>query len=451
MSRDFSQSTSAQAVQRVRALLADKQSISAELALRSLVQSDVGCVEAWLLLAELAEQRGDEERARECVAQASAKMPQSESLGLNIAHLQLRAGNLADGVDTLTNLLERWPNCFMAWFMLGDAFDLAGLQDLAVRARFQGLRRGQDAGFLMGMASTPAPLQPVIEQFIADINEQHNLIINDGIDRMRKLVGTAEMKRLEHVIAVYLGQRQDAPVNTHQAPKFLFFPGLPEGPYHDPYLHPWAGQLDDAFDDIRAEALSVLQQEDGLENFLSFKPGQSKVGYLGGAGRNPSWDAFFFYRHGEQYDTNHARCPKTSAVLRAVERCEVEGQAPEICFSVLQPGTHIMPHYGVTNTRLVMHLPLIVPSGCALNVFGGGEHVWRERELMMFDDTFQHEAWNHSEQTRVVLLMDCWNPHLSIAERVATRHLIELISSFENFPESALRQIVQQMRAQVLT
>lgn len=446
MSRNASLSTAA-ALQHARALLADKQVISAELALRSLVGHHADCVEAWLLLADLAERRGDEARARECVDQAGARTPQNEPLCLHIAQLQLRAGNLADGIDTLTALLERWPTSFMAWLMLGDAFELAGFQDLAVRARFQGVRRGQDAGFLMGMASTPAPLQPVIEQIIAEINEQHRLLISDGIERMRALVGTAEMKRVEHAVAAYLGQRQEAPTNAHQAPKFLFFPGLPEGPYHDPYLHSWAGLLDDAFDDIRSEALAVSQQADGLENFLAFKPGQSKAGYLGGAGSNPSWDAFFFYRHGGRYDANHARCPKTSAVLRSVELCEVEGQAPEICFSVLQPGTHILPHHGVTNTRLVMHLPLIVPSGCALNVFGGGEHVWRERELMMFDDTFQHEAWNHSQLPRVVLLMDCWNPHLSAAERVATRHLIELISAFENFQEGNLRQIARQMRA----
>lgn len=448
MSRNLLPGTPAEVLAYARTLLADSQVISAELALRPLVERHPDCIDAWLMLADIAEQRGDEARTRECIAQATAHAPQNESLGLHIAQLQLRAGNLLDAIDTLIGLIEGLPKSFMAWFMLGDAFALAGRAELALRARYQGLSRGQDAGFLMGMSSTPAPLQPVIKQLIAEINEQHSLLINDGLERMRNLVGPAEMKRVEHAIAVYMGQRQDAPTNANQAPKFLFFPGLPEGPYHDPYLHPWAARLDEAFGDIRAEAIDVLQQEDGLENFLSFKPGQSKAGYLGGEGRNPSWDAFFFYRHGELYDANHARCPKTSAALRGIELCEVAGQAPEICFSVLQPGTHIMPHHGVTNTRLVMHLPLIVPPSCALNVFGGGEHAWREGELMMFDDTFKHEAWNKSDQTRVILLMDCWNPYLTSAERVATRHLVELISDFENFPDTALRQIASQIRAQ---
>jgi aspartate beta-hydroxylase len=75
----------------------------------------------------------------------------------------------------------------------------------------------------------------------------------------------------------------------------------------------------------------------------------------------------------------------------------------------------------------VMHLPLSVPTDCALNVSGGGEHCWREGELVMFDDTYLHEAWNRSDSVRIVLLMDCWNPHLAVPERLALQLLLETI------------------------
>jgi aspartate beta-hydroxylase len=149
--------------------------------------------------------------------------------------------------------------------------------------------------------------------------------------------------------------------------------------------------------------------------------------YVGGEGKAPAWEALFFYRRGERYDNTHARCRNTSAVLESIDLCRVEGEAPEICFSVLAPGTSILPHYGVTNTRTVMHLPLLVPRNCALNLVGIGEHRWREGELMMFDDTYQHEAWNRSSSARIVLLMDCWNPHLTAIERLAVKQLIETI------------------------
>ena len=83
----------------------------------------------------------------------------------------------------------------------------------------------------------------------------------------------------------------------------------------------------------------------------------------------------------------------------------------------------------MTNTRLVTHLPLIVPPDCALRV-GGQTHVWQADHCVTFDDTFEHEAWNRSTQTRVVLILDSWNPDLSEAERAAVTDLVAVIGDF---------------------
>lgn len=434
------------ALARAHQHLAGKNALSAELELRAVVEQAPDCAEAWLLLSELAGARGDTARARECVDAAARHAPDVAAVALQRAQLQLGADEPREAADTLAALLARQPKQYVGWLLLGQAFEMAGRHDLALRAWSQGLRLGQAAGQLMGMASTPPAFRPVIQHIIEQVNTQLYAPVIAGFERMRAQFGAGELKRLEHALAVYLGARQDAPKNPHQKPKFLYFPGLPEGPYHDPFLHPWTDRLVDSFDAIRAEALAVLEADAGIEEFLQFAPGQSRAGYLGGAGGKPSWDAFFFYRHGVRYDDNHARCPVTSTLLENIELCEVAGQAPEVCFSVLQPGTDIMPHHGATNTRLVLHLPLLVPPGCALNVRGGGEHAWRERVPMMFDDTFEHEAWNRSDRPRVILLMDCWNPHLSAVERIATRHVVELISVAENFTAADLEGAAQALR-----
>jgi aspartate beta-hydroxylase len=75
-----------------------------------------------------------------------------------------------------------------------------------------------------------------------------------------------------------------------------------------------------------------------------------------------------------------------------------------------------------------MHLPLVVPPACALNLIDRGEHHWEEGRLVMFDDTYLHEAWNRSDRTRIILLMDCWNPHLNPVEKLALKELIEMIT-----------------------
>jgi aspartate beta-hydroxylase len=77
----------------------------------------------------------------------------------------------------------------------------------------------------------------------------------------------------------------------------------------------------------------------------------------------------------------------------------------------------------------VTHLPLIVPPDCAIRV-GGVEHVWQEGRCVTFDDTYEHEAWNRSEQTRVVLILDSWHPDLSEVERAAVTDLVEAIGDF---------------------
>ena len=100
-----------------------------------------------------------------------------------------------------------------------------------------------------------------------------------------------------------------------------------------------------------------------------------------------------------------------------------------MCFSLLTPGSHILPHHGVTNTRVVTHLALIVPEDCAL-VVAGEARAWQEGRCFSFDDTYEHEAWNRSGSLRVVLLMDAWNPYLSEAEREALTVLVGAIGDF---------------------
>ena len=92
-------------------------------------------------------------------------------------------------------------------------------------------------------------------------------------------------------------------------------------------------------------------------------------------------------------------------------------------FSLLAPHTHIPAHTGVANTRLVCHLPLIVPPGCRFRV-GESVREWREGEAFVFDDTIEHEAWNDSDKLRVVLILDLWPPALGEAERAAVSAVI---------------------------
>ena len=93
-------------------------------------------------------------------------------------------------------------------------------------------------------------------------------------------------------------------------------------------------------------------------------------------------------------------------------------------FSVLQPATRIPPHTGVSNTRLVVHLPLIIPPNCGFRV-GNETREWRPGTAWVFDDTIEHEAWNDSDRPRTILIFDIWSPFLSAAER----ELVSLVTA----------------------
>ena len=108
----------------------------------------------------------------------------------------------------------------------------------------------------------------------------------------------------------------------------------------------------------------------------------------------------------------------------------IAGHAPEVLFSVLAPQTHIKPHYGVTNTRVVTHLPLLIPQGDCKLVVGGVGHAWDPGRCVTFDDTFLHEAWNLTDHRRVVLILDTWNPDLAPEECIALKDLVERIGDF---------------------
>ena len=119
-------------------------------------------------------------------------------------------------------------------------------------------------------------------------------------------------------------------------------------------------------------------------------------------------------------DANLAACPRSAELLASLPLLDIAGKAPSVMFSVLAPRTRIPAHHGSSNVRVTVHLPLIVPPGCGFRV-GGETREWREGKAWAFDDTIEHEAWNDSDQPRIILILDAWNPYLTEAERAAVR------------------------------
>ena len=132
------------------------------------------------------------------------------------------------------------------------------------------------------------------------------------------------------------------------------------------------------------------------------------------------WSVYSLLNDGASIKEHLEKCPKTAAALAQLPLCDIPNYAPGAYFSVLKPRTRLPAHTGTTNSRSIVHLPLVIPEGCGFRV-GSQVRAWQRGKAWVFDDTVEHEAWNDSDQIRIVLIFDVWNPLLTAAERDLVR------------------------------
>lgn len=196
----------------------------------------------------------------------------------------------------------------------------------------------------------------------------------------------------------------------------IHYPFLPADEYFDREHFPWMAELEAKTDIIRAEFLAMIEKGRApVRPYVRQDAGtpQNKWTALDGS---LNWGAAFLWEYGVRNDVVCDACPQTVGALEALPRADIPGRSPSAFFSLLRPKSRIPAHTGVTNTRAIIHLPLIVPPGCFFRV-GGETRPWEEGVAFAFDDTIEHEAWNDSDHLRVVLIFDVWNPHLSLEEQ----------------------------------
>jgi aspartyl/asparaginyl beta-hydroxylase (cupin superfamily) len=174
----------------------------------------------------------------------------------------------------------------------------------------------------------------------------------------------------------------------------------------------------------------------GLEPYVAYPDGVP-LDQWRELNRSRRWSAYFLWNQGAAQPLHLAHCPRTAEAVKAAPQCDVTQHGPNVFFSILEPRTRIPPHTGVTNTRLTVHLPLIVPPGCGFRV-GGEMREWIPGRAWVFDDTIEHEAWNDSDAPRAILIFDVWNPYLSVAERDLVRAATEAIGSYYGAPPPGL-------------
>lgn len=367
-------------------------------------------------------QRGDHAEAAALIATARAAGGDKPHYAIAAANIHRAAGDTTAELQALEAALVLDPYHLAA--LLGKAFwfERAGLLKAAARLFTDSLE-----------VAPPEPLWP--DNLRAELAharlragqyaEAVETILHAAVGSTINRMGGTRGERWRETVSIMAGRTKPYFSNCNQ----LHVPRLPAIPFYDRQQFSWVDRLEDRTEAIAAELASVMVDDAGsFRPYIAYKPGEP-VAQWSQLNHSNRWSSYPFYAQGKPVEEHLARCPVTAEALAGVELADIEALCPNVMFSVLAPQTSIPPHYGETNARLVAHLPLVVPPGCSYQV--GYEHRhWRVGETLIFDDTLLHSAHNRSDQPRVVLIFDVWNPLLSLEERELVRTLTSSMAAF---------------------
>jgi aspartyl/asparaginyl beta-hydroxylase (cupin superfamily) len=352
--------------------------------------------------------------AASLLEQAVTLTPEDAGLWIRIAAIRRGVGKPAAALDAVHKALAISPRDFTALLMRASLLQRMGLPQ---------------AGEAWGHAVAQKPdgdIAPPLQAALAEAEQRYAAWQGEKQADLEARMASAERGATQEErkrIARFRSNSIRLTRPFHSEPTDFQFPELTEREFHPRRLFPWLEELEAATEAIADELRTVMAAERAeLVPYVQFED-HIPMDQWRPLNRNPDWTAIHLIQHGRKVEANARHCPQTLAMIEKLPQPDIPGASPNAMFSLLAPRTEIPPHVGISNTRLVCHLPLIVPDGCWFRV-GAETRFWKPGEAFVFDDTMEHEAANPSDELRVVFICDVWHPDLSSAEREAVAALI---------------------------
>ena len=370
----------------------------------------------------LALQRGDFATARAAFASVTASGSASPQAWLLYAQACEGLDERDAAIAALDQVLAADGGNPFALLMKGDMFARSGEEQASVSFYRMGLRRAADLERLPGdLAERVLRAEAAVAAAEGRFEQKlHEVLSERGIDQVPR--------RFAEALAIASGKQ---PLYLQQ-PTSFYFPGLPQIAWYPRELFPWIAKLEESVPAMRSEIEQVLADERGLEPYVQEEARRASRGHS--LLNDAAWSAFHLFRAGERIEENAARCPLIMSLLELAPIPRIKRRSPMALISVLRPGTHIPPHNGMLNTRLICHIPLLVPPGCRLRV-GAETRDVVVGKAMIFDDSIEHEAWNDGPLVRAVLLFEIWRPEISEEERIALTAMFEAVTGYGASPD----------------
>ena len=353
--------------------------------------------------------RGDVREARSLLELAAQRGRDASTL-MRLATVRRSLGDLPGAVKCAAAAVELEPRNFLMCLMLGSMREATGAIYAAQRA--------------YRSACAYAPLDLSFQPAIAKQLERARRIVEAG-DRWRERLlqwrpeganlGVIEDRRMRDFRSNILDSIDAGPL----APPFFMVPGVKSKRFFDGSQFPGVSEIERNTEVLLQEFLALAESRtEQLSSSLAGLHGDEKSAGQG------KWSMIPLIRNGRIVERFASHCPRTMELVRGLDLPRISLISPSLYFSVLEPGSRIPPHVGITNARLIAHFPLIVPDDCGFRV-GGETRQWEVGKALIFDDMTTHEAWNDSDRIRVVLIADLWRPELTVGERAAVTELMD--------------------------
>ncbi len=353
-------------------------------------------------------------------AYEAAPLPDNALFAL--AYAARSVGDYKTCVETIDNFLKNNPANADAVLIKADAFKGLGEPRFAV-------------GFYQAFLNMTQKMQPVpahLQPEIARAQQEYQNAAKACEEHLREKLRAAGFtesdgrSRIGQALDIMLGKK-----NIYlQNPSKFYFPELPHTQFYDAGHFDWVSGIVEQADVIREELSALISSDQPFDPYVQHNvhaPAVNKdlMQLMGNSG----WSAYHLYKDGDAQTDHMARCPKTLEILKAAPMPKIRTVSPSILFSRLTAGSHIPPHNGICNARILCHLPLITPPGCWLRV-GNQVREWTDGEMLIFDDTIEHEAKNPTSEPRVVLIFDIWRPELGEEERALVETIFNAVDTF---------------------
>jgi aspartate beta-hydroxylase len=389
-----------------------------------ILQIDPNHVATLTALGKHAMRSGDMKGARAAFERVTKVDGRDQQQWLNLALANRQLHDDAAEEAAITQALTVDPMDLLALIMRAEMYERFG-------------KRHQAASAHAAVANVAPPLdqlhpslRPAVERAIKFKTEYDRELARFMDDYLQPHLANHrgdDLHRFQDSLDIMVGRKR-----RYESESMVFhYHGLPPIEFFDNHTFPWVADMEAKTDAIRNEFLAVMREDAGFTPYIKYGK-DLPLNQWAELNHSPRWSAFHLLKQGRVVTDNAAKCPITMDALKSVPQPAQEGRTPAAMFSLLKPRTRIPPHVGVSNARLVVHLPLVVPAGCGFRV-GNTVREWEVGKIWVFDDTIQHEAWNDSDELRVVFIFDTWHPALSEAERDMVSALSKGLNAFNGF------------------